>query len=258
MICVAEKGNLTLELTVGPMDAGHTSAPPKEGAVSILSDALVKLHRNPFPLHAGSLQLLFGALRGGFRWPMQLVVSNLWLFAPLLKRVLAAQPKTATLVRTTTALTVVKAGQRHNVMPVSASAIANFRLHPSDSVAGVIDRVTRVIADPRVKAKVILATEPSKVSSPKHPAFLDLAQCVREIFPHAAVAPGLFVAASDSKHYWDLAPQIFRFNPVTLHKDQTSMFHGHDERIGVRNHAQCVAFFRSFHCKQSARDVPSL
>ena len=94
------------------------------------------------------------------------------------------------------------------------------------------------------------------MSSPDHPAFADLAACVRAIFPSAAVAPGLFVAASDSKHYWNLAPQIFRFNPVTLHKDETSMFHGHNERISVRNHAQCVAFFRAFHLKQSARSVP--
>ena len=39
---------------------------------------------------------------------------------------------------------------------------------------------------------------------------------VLEIFPHAAVAPGLFIAASDSKHFWNLAPQIYRFNPIQL------------------------------------------
>lgn len=256
MICVAEKGNLCVELTVEAGEAGHSSAPPKEGAISILADALVRLHRAPFPAHADSLQLLFGALRGGFKWPMQMIVSNLWLFMPLLRAVLASKPKTATLVRTTTALTVIRAGSRSNVLPVSASAVANFRIHPADSVTSILARLKTVIRDERVKLRTLLATEPSPVSSPDHPAFADLAACVRAIFPSAAVAPGLFVAASDSKHYWNLAPQIFRFNPVTLHKDETSMFHGHNERISVRNHAQCVAFFRAFHLKQSARSVP--
>lgn len=68
-----------------------------------------------------------------------------------------------------------------------------------------------------------------------------------------SVAPGLFVAASDSKHFWGLAKQIYRFNPITLHASETGMFHGDDERIGVDNYAQCVAFFRTFHVRSQAR-----
>ena len=79
---------------------------------------------------------------------------------------------------------------------------------------------------------------------------------VLEIFPHASVAPGLFVAASDSKHFWGLADNIYRFNPVTLHVSETSMFHGNDERIGVRNYAQTVAFYRAFHVRCMRRAVP--
>ena len=160
MICVAEKGNLCVELTVEAGEAGHSSAPPKEGAISILADALVRLHRAPFPAHADSLQLLFGALRGGFKWPMQMIVSNLWLFMPLLRAVLASKPKTATLVRTTTALTVIRAGSRSNVLPVSASAVANFRIHPADSVTSILARLKTVIRDERAKLRTLLATEP--------------------------------------------------------------------------------------------------
>ena len=257
LICVAEKGNLSIELSIELSEAGHSSAPPREGAISILSEALSKLQRNPFPTHSESLALMFGALRGGFRWPLQLIVSNLWLFTPLLTRVLASKPKTATLVRTTTALTIVNAGTRHNVMPTTATATANFRIHPMESVESTLAYVRRVIADDRITITTLLSTQPAPVSSSTHPAFSDLATCVHEVFPHVAVAPGLFVAASDSKHFWKLTPQIFRFNPVTLHNSETSMFHGFNERITVRNHAQCVAFFRAFHLKQSARSVPA-
>ena len=75
--------------------------------------------------------------------------------------------------------------------------------------------------------------EPSPVSSFNTPAFRDLRACARAIFPGAAVTPALFVAASDSKHFWSLTDQIYRFNPVTLTASETAMFHGFDERIGI-------------------------
>ena len=41
------------------------------------------------------------------------------------------------------------------------------------------------------------------------------------VYPDACVAPGLFVAGSDSKWFWKLAPQIYRFNPIRIHASQT-------------------------------------
>merc|ERR1711865_793179 len=127
-------------------------------------------------------------------------------------------------------------------------------IHPDDTVAGVLERDRRIINDPRVKLEVVgTPTEPSPVSSVTHPAYKAISDCVHGIFPGNAVAPGLFVAASDSKHFWDLTPQIYRFNPVTLHASETNMFHGFNEKIGVENHAKLVAFFRKFHVMQSSR-----
>lgn len=72
-------------------------------------------------------------------------------------------------------------------------------------------------APPLRYRQVLSAVEPSRVSSTTHPAFASLQACVKAIFPQAVVAPALFIAASDSKHFWDLAPQIYRFNPVRCH-----------------------------------------
>ena len=201
-------------------------------------------------------------------------------------------------------------GVKANVLPQTATATVNHRLHPRDSVASVRARDERVIDDRRVKVEVVQATEPSPVSSVDHPAFASLRHAVHEVFPGAAVAPlvgnavcpvgrrhplcppdgieerslsaqklaprsppqasgrpkvrprstftrqvapGLFVAASDSKHFWGLAPQIYRFNPIALHVDDTKMFHGFNERIGVEAHARNVAFMRTFHVRSQAR-----
>ena len=60
---------------------------------------------------------------------MKIVMSNLWLFGGLVQRILAAKHKTATLVRTTSALTVFRAGLKANVIPAIATAIVNHRAH---------------------------------------------------------------------------------------------------------------------------------
>ena len=78
------------------------------------------------------------------------------------------------------------------------------------------------------------------------------------------MAPGLFVAGSDSKHFEAVerrapgfCPQIYRFNPIALSSEETAMFHGYNERIGVEAHAKNVAFMRSLHVRTQSRNTTS-
>jgi carboxypeptidase PM20D1 len=319
MVCVAEKGSLTTRLSVS-CDPGHSSAPPSEGAIGILSRAVDRLERNPMPCYFDIGKLMFGALNGGFSWPMQPLFTNLWLFGPLVLAILGAKPKTSTMVRTTTALTIFQSGDKDNVLPPKATAYVNQvrtipssslslslclpstkakaycvnqRIHPRDCVASCLKHIQKTIRDPRVHVEVMSCTEPSAISSSAHPAFKHTADSVLEIWPDVAVAPGLFVAASDSKHFWGQAEQIYRyrtptacvlqipaccttavrscikkqskltpvnplnpsfplcrFNPITIKNEETNMFHGCNERIGVDNYAKLVAFYRTFHLRQ--------
>ena len=134
MICVAEKGSLTLDLTV-EATPGHSSTPPHETAIGILASAVSKLEKRPLrSVVAGAATNMFTHLVPGFPFPMRLLLSNMWLFGGLLRRVLAAKHKTATLVRTTTALTVFHAGSADNVVPGSAKAVVQHRVHPNDTL----------------------------------------------------------------------------------------------------------------------------
>ena len=277
MVCLAEKGFLTLRLSIDPTKTGptagtplpglgapgHASMPPDESSIGVLARAVSKLEKSPFPTHFNAAHRLFSAL-GGAGGPWSVVAANLWLFNPLLRLVLAAKPKTATLVRTTTALTVFKAGEKSNVLPANAYALVNHRLHPSDTIASVIARDRAVIDDPRIQIEIEASNEPSLVSQSDHPAFRAIGATVRELFPEALVAPGLFVAGSDSKHFEAVerrapgfCPQIYRFNPIALSSEETAMFHGYNERIGVEAHAKNVAFMRSLHVRTQSRNATS-
>ena len=115
-----------------------------------------------------------------------------------------------------------------------------------------------------------MSNEPSGISSSTHRAYTALVEGVREIYPEAVTAPGLFVAGSDSKHFLDLAQQIYRFNPIRLHigppegaseaerrrvseRDgggyNVAMFHGFNERISVDGYARLIHFYRALHVR---------
>ena len=61
--------------------------------------------------------------------------------------------------------------------------------------------------------------------------------------PDAIVAPSLVVAATDTRHYQDLAADVFRFLPFVLGPDDTRRIHGIDERISVEGYRDCVRFY---------------
>ena len=107
-----------------------------------LARALARLEQQPLPARLeGVGASMFGHLAPEMQWKERLLFSNLWLTAPMLRALLEAAPSSAALVRTTTALTMLEAGVKENVIPGSARAVVNFRLLPGDGSAQTIERV---------------------------------------------------------------------------------------------------------------------
>nr|XP_034977325.1 N-fatty-acyl-amino acid synthase/hydrolase PM20D1 isoform X3 [Zootoca vivipara] len=142
-IGITEKGAITANFTV-ISEPGHSSAPPKRTSIGILSEALAKLEQNPMPnlFGHGPEILMFEQLAPDFSFPLNIMMSNLWLFGPLVGRFLEQTPSSNALVRTTTAITMFHAGVKSNVIPPSANATVNFRIHSSQTVDEVYVLVT--------------------------------------------------------------------------------------------------------------------
>ena len=82
----------------------------------------------------------------------RVVLSNLWLFRPVVQKQLEGASSTNAMLRTTTALTIVNAGNRDNVVPGRAEATVNFRLLPGDTQEHVMDHVRSKISAPAAQA----------------------------------------------------------------------------------------------------------
>ena len=140
----------------------------------------------------------------------RVVLSNLWLFKPLLLREFEKSGATEAMTRTTTALTIFNAGNKDNVLPGNAAATVNFRLIPGDTQASVIDHVRSTVNNDRISIEPSHGnTDPPPVTGTASPSYQMLNRTIREIFPDVVVAPGLMVAATDSRHYVGDCRQYF-------------------------------------------------
>jgi carboxypeptidase PM20D1 len=244
LIGVAEKGIMTLKVNAHD-ETGHASMPPRETAIGMLADALSRLERRPMPASLdGVAAEMFATLAPEMRWPNRLMLSNLWLFGPIVRHELGRSRGTNAFARTTTALTVVRAGNKVNVVPGVAEAFVNVRLLPGDTQDDVMRHAQEVIDNPAIQvARSGFASEASPVSSTASPAYARLHRTIREVFPGTVVAPGLMVAATDSRHMVPIADHVFRFSPVRVRESDLSRFHGTDERLSVVNLAEMAAFY---------------
>src|SRR5204863_9048732 len=125
--------------------------------------------------------------------PARVGLANLWLFAPLVERRLAATPASDALLRTTTAPTMLEGSVKENVLPARVRAVVNFRIRPGESMATVLDHVRTVVADPRVRIAPLEGTrsDPSPESSVTSEGFRMLQRTIAEVFPGVVVAPSL-------------------------------------------------------------------
>jgi carboxypeptidase PM20D1 len=246
LIGIAEKGFASIELCTRTA-GGHSSLPPRQSAVGILSAAIARLEANPMPaLLDGPTRELFERVGPQFGFAQRLVFANLWLTRPLVTRKLESTPVTNAMVRTTAATTIFQAGTKDNVLASNARAVINFRISPGDSVAGVMDHVRHVIDDPRVEVRLAGAfqAEPSAVSSTKSDSFLKLERTIRSITPNAIVAPYLVVVATDSRHFAGMSENIFRLLPLRLTPEDLERIHGTDERIAVADYERAIRTYR--------------
>jgi len=123
--------------------------------------------------------------------------------------------------------------------------VVNFRIHPRDSVEGVLQHVRDAVADPDLEVGLrpdSLYSEPSPVSPSDGAAYEAIAASIRAAVPEAVVAPGLMVGATDSRSFAAITDRIYRFQPLWLRPGDSERLHGTGERVTVDNLVQFVRF----------------
>ncbi|MEL6360773.1 MAG: M20/M25/M40 family metallo-hydrolase [Pseudomonadota bacterium] len=258
LISLSEKGSTTLRLT-GRAPGGHSAAPGKDTAVSVVSRAMVAITDDPFPQKLDPVLVDFlHELARNAPFAQRIVLANLWLFGPQVVNRLGNAPSTAAALHTTTAPTIISGGEKLNILPQSASAVVNFRIHPRDTVESVRLRTERVVNDDRITIETLGGREPTGVSSKDSRAFNAIASTTAEVFGPIPTTPFLTLQGTDARHYETVADDVYRFAPFIFGPKELERIHGTDEQVSVENLARASSWYEAFMEKTAGKEgVPA-
>lgn len=247
LVGISEKGYVTLELEVQLPAGGHSSMPPRQTAIGLLSSALYKLDQQPFPAK------IEGPLRQMFRYAgpemdpaFKMIFANLWLTGGLIKKQFSAAPASNALLRTTTAPTIIRAGLQENVLPTNARATINFRIIPGETSQSVLERVRTIAGSEYLTVRTLpdgIHNNPSPVASTESFGYQVLSRTIREVFPEVVVAPNLTIGATDVRHYTEVSDNLYRFLPFQLQQADLSRIHGSNERIATEQYKKAICWY---------------
>jgi len=245
IIGVAEKGFLSLDLTVA-MEGGHSSTPPKETSIDVLSRAVSNVKEHPCPRVLNPVLDAFMDKMGpemGFK--AKFVFANRDVFKSLILDEMEKSTSGNASIRTTTAPTIFEAGIKENVIPTSAHAVINFRIIPGEITEDVIAHVNKVINDERVKVEIFNeGSNPSPVSPSDNEQYQNIERSIKQIFSNIKTTPNLVLGGTDSRHFTCITSNIYRFSPFKISPENLTCFHGIDERVPRSEFENGIRFYR--------------
>ena len=244
LIGVSEKATYSVKLTT-EIEGGHSSLPASTSAIPVLAKAVDRLNENQMPAYISEpMEGYMDILGPEMSFMSRLVIANRWLFKSLVVSKYESSTAGNAMIRTTTSPTLFHSGMKSNVIPTTASATVNFRILPGESPEMVLDHIRKTIDDPRITLTPLDSNvTTADIADINSYGYKKVESTIRQVFPGMLVAPSLFVASSDSKHYQELSPNILRFVPMIYTKDNVKAVHGINERIPVSEFENIIRFY---------------
>jgi carboxypeptidase PM20D1 len=245
LVSIEEKGFLSLALSVD-QEPGHASIPPGTQAAAVLGRALCRIAAKPFPYELiPTVEKFFAQiapLMPGFKG---FVMRHARGFGPLFFRAAASSPMIKAMLRTTAAITQLSGSAADNVLPSQVRAVINLRLLQPWTIEKAAAFIKKAVNDSRVKITVHglgtgpVAANPGYESS----GWPQIKAALAETYPGVPMLPFIMTATTDSRHYKELADNVFRFSPHILDPKEISGTHGHNERISLENLERGIQFY---------------
>lgn len=244
VIGCAEKGFLSVKIKVKGL-GGHASMPPMESAIGKAAVIMQRLEQDQMkPMITPLINEFFTNIGGSMSFVNRMGISNQWLLKPLLLSQLAKNNSTNALVRTTTALTMMKESDAPNVLSPEVEFVVNFRLLPGNTVNDVKKHIAEATKGFKVEIEDIDQVKEASAVSPTHTkAFRLIESAIKEIHPTAIVTPYLTVGATDAYKYQIVSKNIYRFMPIKINDAEKQSIHSTNEYLSIENYMKMIHYF---------------
>ncbi|MBQ2990819.1 MAG: M20/M25/M40 family metallo-hydrolase, partial [Clostridia bacterium] len=245
MVGVLEKGYGDVRF-VARSHGGHASAPVKNTPLPRLGALMQDIEKHP-PFRAEispTVREMFTRLAPNASFPLRMVLGNLWLFGPVLKKCMGAiSPAAAAMMQTTCAFTTAQGAQGLNVLPTSAYVTANLRFihHQAneESLALLEKRAKRF----DIEMEVITQDPPCPVVDYNGAPFHLLEETMEKVYPGYGVVPYVMTGGTDAKYYGSICEHCLRFAPIEIDSQQYKSVHSVNENLFADALVPAVDFY---------------
>ncbi|KAG4431029.1 hypothetical protein IFR05_013487 [Cadophora sp. M221] len=274
---LGEKGYFDVRISVETA-GGHSSVPPDHTGIGILSQIISTIEATPYEPELSPINPYFTTLQCSAEYspainPRLRKTIQASLTSKKAAKTVADYLSTKDifqryLMQTSQATDLVLGGVKINALPEKVYAVVNHRIAVESRVADIRSNLEMLIVNKILSkfsfsldawgsisgntstssvGKIVLEDfskplEPSPVSPSDSEAYKIFTGTIKQVMGEGIiVAPSLMTGNTDTKFYWGLSRNIYRFSPV---RDEGKA-NGHtvDERIGMREHVEGVRLY---------------
>lgn len=236
---------------------GHASAPGRNTPIPKLAKFIAHVEKKS-PFQAKFSPAVDGMFRNlapyASNFCLKLVFSNLWLFKPLLKKVMPAiSAQAAAMLRTTIAFTMAQGSAGYNVLPMEASVCANLRFIPHQSTDESLEVLEREAKKFGLDMEVLYKGYPSNALDLNGAPYAMVKQAIGEVFPGVGIMPYVVTGGTDARFYGEVCDSCVRFSPVCYGPEQMAGMHGLNENIESGTLPGAVDYYKTIIRMQEKR-----
>lgn len=235
-ISTAEKLPVPVRL-VTEGTAGHGSAPRLDNALIRLGGAVEKIGKWEPPMRLNDTTRTYFEKLATISSPEQAARYNALLNPKTTagaQRYLAENdPGRNSMLRTSIAPTMLRAGIGRNVIPSSAEAVLDIRALPDENIPNFFAEMAKVIGDPTVKIVPMPPTRPpSPVSSLDTEIYRTLETVAKRLYPGVTILPTMSTGSSDKAQLRAKGMPSYGIGPASTDEDSRDYpAHGDVERL---------------------------
>ena len=250
MVGVVEKGYADVKFTARSK-GGHASAPGKNTPLVRLGRFMADIEDHPpfVRRFSPTMEEMFRRLAPNMDLPLKTVLTNLWLFRPLLLKVLPQVNSAAgAMTQTTLAFTTAKGSDGLNVLPQEAFVTGNMRLIQHQDGPASFEAVKKIAARYDIETEVLYEDAPCPVVGYGSKQFRLIEEITAEVYPGVQVTPYVMTGGTDAKFYKEICPNCIRFAPLYIDEQQYGSVHALNENIYQGALKYGVEFYKQIIC----------
>jgi len=221
---------------------GHGSMPSKETANEkvIKASYAILSHKWPIKVTGVVNSYLNGILKDKTIEGVRFNTLKEGIKNKKIREVLEANPLFNALLRNTVVPTILKSGEKINVIPSEATIYFDARLLPQENKEKFFTRIKKLCDKDTEIIRLDGNTVDPKPSSYNTEYFRGIKEIIQRSMGDIPVLPCLLTGASDLRYFRNLNIPSYGFFPAVFNKEEILKMHGKNERISVENYINAI------------------